>query len=156
MLEADDTYRDIGVASVHDTVERLILAGSALRVLQRRPQLATQVLLARLGELPARTPDRPRIGFFVALGRLGRPGALPAFAAYLSNLPDEAGDEAPHIDHPFRYALRAIERISGTSFGLGPGEDLPSLFAQRHEIAERTRRFDLGPSPVGSANGPVA
>ena len=136
-LASEQTYRDVGVASIHDTVERLILAKPALGVLERRAQWSTQLLMVHLGELPARESDLPRIGFFVALGHLGRRSALPVLAAYLSHLPDEVSDEVHHIDHPFRYALRSIERISGTSLGLGPGEDLASLFEQRHEIAGR-------------------
>jgi hypothetical protein len=132
-LERQETYRDAGVASIHDTLETLILGKPAMAVLQNQPVLSTKILLSRLSELPSRLPDFPRIGFFVALGHLGQRAALPALAAYLSGLSDEA--QVHHIGHPFRYALRAIEHITGTSLGLGPQEDLESLLKQRYEIS---------------------
>jgi hypothetical protein len=134
-LAAEETYQDIGVASVHDTVESLILAKPALDVLRKEPRRSTDALLARLGNLPVRSSDLARIGMMVALGDLGRKEALPTLAAYLADLPDTARDRARHIDHPFRYALRAIERITGAPRGLGPGEDLGALFGRRREIA---------------------
>jgi hypothetical protein len=134
-LEAEETYRDLGVASIHDTAEGLILAKPALDVLRKEPQRSTEVLLARFGRLPVCSSDLPRIGIMVALGDLGRREALPTLAAYLADLPDTEGARARHIDHPFRYALRAIERITGAPQGLGPGEDLGALFRRRREIA---------------------
>jgi hypothetical protein len=133
-LEAEATYRDIGVASIHDTVERLIVTKPPMDVLRKAPRRSTEALLARFGSLPARSSDLPRIGIIVALGDLGRKEALPALAAYLVDLPDAARDRARRIDHPFRYVLRAIERITGAPQGLGPGEDLGALFTRRREI----------------------
>jgi hypothetical protein len=149
-LEAEVTYQDIGVASIHDTVECLILAKPAVDVLRKEPRRSTEVLLARFRRLPGRSSELPRIGMMVALGDLGRKEALPTLAAYLADLPDAARDRAGRIDHPFRYALRAIERITGAPWGLGPGEDLGALFTRRHEIA---RHLISGPSAERTGDG---
>jgi hypothetical protein len=136
-FEDEGSYLDIGLASIPDTVEQIIEVKPEMSILRSRPSLAVRELLLRLDELPRRDYDIPRIAFFVVLGRLGREQALPVLAKYISGLPDEAAAECHHITHPFRYALRAIERLAGCSLGLGPGEDLRDLFRRRRKIARQ-------------------
>ncbi|MDQ1353552.1 MAG: hypothetical protein QG657_3858, partial [Acidobacteriota bacterium] len=93
--------------------------------------------------LPFRELDFPRIGFFVVLGHLGQKEALPALTDYLTKLPDESRKECHNISHPFRYAIRAIERITGRSLGLGPSEDLQAIFMERHKIASNILNGEL-------------
>jgi hypothetical protein len=100
--------------------------------------------LARLEHLPALESDLPRIGFFVALGLLRQKKAVPALVRYLLSLPDDEVSEIRRINHPFRYALRALERITGNNFGLGPGEDLEGLFKTRKEILKSFPKAPLG------------
>lgn len=132
-LEREETYRDVGIASIPDTVESVILSKSLIEDLRTDPEASSNLLLARLDQLPALESDLPRIGFFVALGRLGQKKAVPALVRYLLNLPDDEASEIRRINHPFRYALRSLERITGNNFGLGPGEDLEGLFKTRKE-----------------------
>jgi hypothetical protein len=134
-LEQAETYKDVGIASIPDTLENIILAKPEVALLKSDPSFSTGLLISRLDALPFRQFDFPRIAFFVALGHLGEKEALPVLADYLMKLPDESRKECHYISHPFRYAIRAIERISGRSLGLGPREDLPSLFLERHKIA---------------------
>ena len=47
-LELQETYSDFGVASIHSTVETLILSKPALSVLESQPGRATQMLIAHL------------------------------------------------------------------------------------------------------------
>ncbi len=137
-LELQETYSDVGVASIHNTVEVLILSKPALNVLKSQPDRSAQILISHLKKLPSRKSDLPRIGFFVALGHLGQRKALSTLATYLYELPDDDRSVIQNIDHPFRYVLRAIERITGTSLGLGLGEDLVSIFERRYDIAKKT------------------
>ena len=132
-LEREETYRDIGIASIPDTVEIVILRKSLMGDLSKNPESSSNLLLARLAQLPVLKSDLPRIGFFVALGRLGKKKAVPAIVQYLLNLPDDEVSEIRRINHPFRYALRALERITGNPLGLGPGENLEALFKTRKE-----------------------
>lgn len=134
-LEQEETYMDVGVASIPDTLETVILARPEVALLKTDPSLSTRLLISRLGALPYREFDFARIAFFVVMGHLGQKEVLPVLADYLIKLPDESGPECHYINHPFRYALRAVERISGCSLGLGPREDLQALFIQRHKIA---------------------
>src|SRR5258706_2799622 len=103
-LEREDTYRDIGIASIPDTVESLILSKSLMGDLSKNPESSSNLLLARLAQLPVLESDLPRIGFFVALGHLGQKKAVPALVQYLLNLPDDEVSEIRRINHPFRYA----------------------------------------------------
>ncbi|MGH9932419.1 MAG: hypothetical protein ACREA9_24715 [Pyrinomonadaceae bacterium] len=132
-LEREETYRDIGIASIPDTVESVILSKSLMGDLSKNPESSSNLLLARLAQIPLLDSDLPRIGFFVALGRLGQKKAVPALVQYLLNLPDDEVSEIGRINHPFRYALRALERLTGDPFGLGPGEDLEALFKSRKQ-----------------------
>ncbi len=137
MLEDDETYGDAGIASIHSTFEKLVLAKIPLASLRKQPKLSTQILLSRLKSLPFRSPDYNRIGLFVTLGYISHPLALNPLCDYLLKLPDETIFQVQEIGCPFRYALSAIELITGISIGLGPGENLELLFEKRNEIVDR-------------------
>ena len=133
-LVGQDFMADTYIASGHDHVASIILASREAAILLANSSCALAEVLARLeAGLPE---DDGAVPLFVLLGELGTEEALPHLCTYLRTLPEEEAESAVSPWHPFWYAIRALEHVTGLRFGLESSSDLRGAYSRRQDIAD--------------------
>ncbi|MBU0700929.1 hypothetical protein KKE26_06525 [bacterium] len=111
-IEEEDFFMKakIFAASGHNTVECLLLETKEVQTLINAPQKALPLLEIRMKDQDI--SDQVKIVCVVTLAKFGSLQAAKILIEFIESLPDEIGEEANHITHPYGYAVRALRRIT--------------------------------------------